>query len=58
MTHRSGADMENDAQQVLYDIGGQFDSGEMDRTWAARRFPQCVWCAGMGAHGMGKIQAW
>jgi transglutaminase-like putative cysteine protease/tetratricopeptide (TPR) repeat protein len=22
---------ENDAQQVLYDIGGQFDSGEMDR---------------------------
>ena len=22
---------ENDAQQVLYDIGGQFDSGEFDR---------------------------
>src|SRR6202023_558154 len=22
---------ENDAQQVLYDIGGQFDSGELDR---------------------------
>ena len=25
------AQTENDAQQVLYDIGGQFDSGEMDR---------------------------
>ncbi len=25
------AQMENDAQQVLYDIGGQFDSGEFDR---------------------------
>ncbi len=25
------AQTENDAQQVLYDIGGQFDSGELDR---------------------------
>lgn len=25
------AQIENDAQQVLYDIGGQFDSGELDR---------------------------
>ena len=25
------AQSENDAQQVLYDIGGQFDSGELDR---------------------------
>src|ERR1017187_7062668 len=24
---------ENAAQQVLYDIGGQFDSGELDRLW-------------------------
>ena len=38
---------ENDAQQVLYDIGGQFDSGELDRlgpsAFASMRLVALAW---------------
>ncbi len=38
---------ENDAQQVLYDIGGQFDSGELDRlgpsAFSAMRLVALAW---------------
>jgi tetratricopeptide (TPR) repeat protein/transglutaminase-like putative cysteine protease len=38
---------ENDAQQVLYDIGGQFDSGELDRlgpaTFSSMRLVALAW---------------
>ncbi len=38
---------ENEAQQVLYDIGGQFDSGEFDRlgpsTFSAMRLVALAW---------------
>jgi hypothetical protein len=41
------AQTENDAQQVLYDIGGQFDSGEFDRlgppAFAAMRLVALSW---------------
>ncbi|MGA9529622.1 MAG: DUF3857 domain-containing protein [Terriglobales bacterium] len=41
------AQTENDAQQVLYDIGGQFDSGEFDRlgpsAFSAMRLVALAW---------------
>ena len=41
------AQTENDAQQVLYDIGGQFDSGQLDRlgpsTFSSMRLVALAW---------------
>ena len=48
---------ENDAQQVLYDIGGQFDSGELDRlgpsAFSSMRLVALAW----SRIGMGEISA-
>jgi len=55
------AQTENDAQQVLYDIGGQFDSGELDRlgpsAFSSMRLVALAWSR-MGWRNFSAAKIW